>query len=203
MLYLARHVKWCELLWCFMYISAQCVSGSHCSLAEDASSNEALSPDGSSLCSTCYSSWFSECVRWLLYQLHCSGECTVWNTWQHISADDYLFSSRRGKSALRWCLLQFFKFQLWSMLRMVCFIVRPPALVYLSQFYSAIGEQRQVDLTLHLPADCAELANETRSKKDNFLLVLTQRVRRCTMLYSAWTSNFCGVLGFGQRKYNY
>lgn len=65
------------------------------------------------------------------------------------------------------------------------FIVRPPALVYLSQFYSAIGEHRQVDLTLHLPADCAELANETRSKKDNFLLVLTQRVRRCTMLYSA------------------
>ena len=56
------------------------------------------------------------------------------------------------------------------------FIVQPPALVYLSQFYSDIREKRQADLTVHLPADCAKLANDTSSKKENFLFVLTQRV---------------------------
>ena len=62
------------------------------------------------------------------------------------------------------------------------FIVRPPALIYLSQFYSDIHEKRQADLTLQLPADCAELANDTSSEKENFLFVLTQRVR-CNMHY--------------------
>ena len=64
------------------------------------------------------------------------------------------------------------------------FIVAPSALGYLSQLYTFVSNKRIVDLPLHLPADCAELANETDSTKENFLFVLTQRVSHIFLVQS-------------------
>ena len=63
------------------------------------------------------------------------------------------------------------------------FIVRPPALTYLTQFYSHLQDNRMTSLTLQLPADCADLVNDTRSNRENFLFVLTQRVNHVFLLY--------------------
>ena len=64
------------------------------------------------------------------------------------------------------------------------FIVRQPALAYLSQFYSHIRDPRIAVLTLTLPADCAELVKDTSSRKENLLFVLTQRVNNKAHVFS-------------------
>lgn len=58
----------------------------------------------------------------------------------------------------------------------VFFIIDPYALRFLSIFYGYFGDERKLNLTLQLPANCAELSNVTSSTKDNLLFILTQRV---------------------------
>jgi len=55
-------------------------------------------------------------------------------------------------------------------------IVAPPALGYLSLFFSYFDETRMGTLTIQLPSQCKGLINVTASTRENFLFVLTQRV---------------------------
>ena len=55
-------------------------------------------------------------------------------------------------------------------------IVAPPALGYLSLFFSYFDETRMGTLTLQLPSHCKGLNDVTASTRENFLFVLTQRV---------------------------
>lgn len=55
-------------------------------------------------------------------------------------------------------------------------IVPPSALQYLSLFFSYFEKGSTAKLNLQLPVDCIELKNVTNSTKQDFLLVLTQRV---------------------------
>lgn len=67
------------------------------------------------------------------------------------------------------------------------FIAPPPTLVYLSHFYCYVPATRNVNLSLHLPAECAELTNTTDSTAENFLFVLSQRVGHSFLIQTLYT----------------
>ena len=64
----------------------------------------------------------------------------------------------------------------------VYLIIHPRLIRYLSLFFCYGADERIVELELQLPEECSELANNTRSDATNFLFVLTQRVRLCSMI---------------------
>ena len=64
---------------------------------------------------------------------------------------------------------------IWSTSSVYLFVA-PPALGYLTLFFSYFDKTRSATVTLHLPQSCLELSNITASDKSNMIFVLSQRV---------------------------